>query len=702
MSGLDHVAVAAMGYTPTPVIPCTKSPLLPNWPRYIPEGDDLKRWASGGFSTGIIVGSDLVALDADALDIKHASIINHTVEVLAGKGPVRIGKSPKALYLFRANRNLITRRIPFDGGEIDVMRGPRQFVAAGIHPDTKQPYTWPRPLKAKADLPELTQEMFDAIAAELEKTLPNTRRSADKSLNDGAISVPQDLLRGDVKVVRSAMKAMPNGADVDRDAWIRVMLGLRGALQDDPEEAFALWEEWSERWDGEAKGHDYLKKTWDSFHAPWGLGYREICERAEKATGGAWTPAGVWFDDLGEAPRGETEREDDAARETAIAWLDPGDWHGVAPAAREWEVAGWIPRHEVTLLYGDGGIGKTLLIHQYATAAAAGVPWLGQATRPARVMCFFCEDDARELHRRQIDINKALGVEMTDLGGLRIASRKYGDNLLALWDRNTGAMKRQAIWEKLRADALAFGADVVVVDTLADTYGGSEIDRSQVNAFVKSCLGRLAAAIGGSVIALGHPSLAGKASGSGTSGSTAWSNAARSRLFLRYPKGVESGDVRELEGMKSNYGPKGALLKLRWQSGAFAMLASNMPGVSGRQNAAQKTAGGLGERLGYARGSVDAAALDAVGAALEFCAGVPMNMSPKSPRYAARVLRSRCSDMTGMLGDAEIVNALNRLDGSGHLQVSKLGLDASRKPIFGLRVSDELSESENDESDLFG
>ena len=170
---------------------------------------------------------------------------------LAIAGPSGSGKTYTALELATGIQSVV-------GGEIDVMRGPRQFVAAGIHPDTKQPYTWPRPLKAKADLPELTQEMFDAIAAELEKTLPNTRRSADKSLNDGAISVPQDLLRGDVKVVRSAMKAMPNGADVDRDAWIRVMLGLRGALQDDPEEAFALWEEWSERWDGEAKTETVL------------------------------------------------------------------------------------------------------------------------------------------------------------------------------------------------------------------------------------------------------------------------------------------------------------------------------------------------------------------------------------------------------------------------------------------------------------
>lgn len=54
---------------------------------------------------------------------------------------------------------------------------------------------------------------------------------------------------------------------------------------------------------------------------------------------------------------------------------------------------------------------------------------------------------------------------------------------------------------------LSHSGAVVIVDTIADTYGGNEIDRAQVNAFVKSCLGRLAQAIGGTVIALGHPSM---------------------------------------------------------------------------------------------------------------------------------------------------------------------------------------------------
>lgn len=366
-----------------------------------------------------------------------------------------------------------------------------------------------------------------------------------------------------------------------------------------------------------------------------------------------------------------------------IKWVRPSEWSGVEPPEREWDVVGWVPRYEVTLLYGDGGIGKTLIIHQLATAMAAGVSWLGQETRQRRVMCFFCEDSEDELLRRQIDINRALGVEWGAIDDrLRIASRKYMDNLLALWDRNTGAMKRAAVWQQLRDDAVAFGADVVIVDTIADTHGGSEIDRGQVNAFVKSCLGRLAKEINGSVIALGHPSTAGKSSGSGTSGSTAWSNAVRSRMYLRYPKGVEKGNVRELEGMKLNYGPKGNLLKLRWQAGAFVLVASSKPAdVAGADAGAALMAGA----------SIEDVARNAVLDALRRCGDARMSLASNSANYAPKVLKKLEPDLLEALSLGEVEEALRRLEREGAIAAGKVGMDEWRKPVHGLVVRDIVS-----------
>jgi hypothetical protein len=60
------------------------------------------------------------------------------------------------------------------------------------------------------------------------------------------------------------------------------------------------------------------------------------------------------------------------------------------------------------------------------------------------------------------------------------------------------------------------------------------------------------------------------------SGSTQWSNAARSRLYFTAGKMPDDGqsDVRELRVMKSNYGPPGEIVRLRWRNGVFVPLTS--------------------------------------------------------------------------------------------------------------------------------
>jgi hypothetical protein len=74
------------------------------------------------------------------------------------------------------------------------------------------------------------------------------------------------------------------------------------------------------------------------------------------------------------------------------------------------------------------------------------------------------------------------------------------------------------------------------------------------------------------VTVLSHPSLAGMASGSGISGSTAWHGAFRFRQYLKGSKtetDEPDDDLRELEFKKNQYGPKGETLVLRYQRGLF-------------------------------------------------------------------------------------------------------------------------------------
>ncbi len=371
----------------------------------------------------------------------------------------------------------------------------------------------------------------------------------------------------------------------------------------------------------------------------------------------------------------------------ASGWIDPTQWDGKPIPPRQWEVEGWIPRGEVTLLYGDGGVGKSLLAHQYATAAATGRSWLGQKTRPGRVMCFMCEDSADELQRRQADINGVLHVAHTELGNLRLQSRKHSDNALGVWDRSAGTLKLTPAWHQLKRDAVDFGADVVVIDTLSDVFVGDEINRTQVNAFVKVCLGRLAAAFGGSVIALGHPSVAGRNSGTGTSGSTAWSNAVRSRLYLRYPDRSERGNIRELEGMKLNYGPKGSLLKIKWSRGAFDVVA-------GKVTASDTATGWPATSIPALDDAAEAATL----AALNECVGTALSPAPNSAHYTPKVLKRRVPEELQAYSIEEIGEAVARLERKNLIRQDVVGKSPSRHPIKGYvvlpaKTSDEIKAS---------
>jgi hypothetical protein len=263
--------------------------------------------------------------------------------------------------------------------------------------------------------------------------------------------------------------------------------------------------------------------------------------------------------------RGDTAETPNEGLRDGLIINPPLHWTAPAPL-RQWLIDQWIPIGYVTGLYGDGGVGKSLLAQQLLSSTALALPWLGLPIRGGRAFGFMCEDDASELHRRQEGINRAYGVNMGNLEFLRISARLGFDNLLMTFDfENRG--KPTGLFAELCEWLDRFRPRLVVLDTLADIFGGNEINRSQARQFVQAIGGNIARRYECAVVMPAHPSISGLNSGAGTSGSTGWNNTMRSRLYVTRPD--EESDLRLISRMKSNYAPKGGEITATYENGAF-------------------------------------------------------------------------------------------------------------------------------------
>ncbi|MEF2548906.1 AAA family ATPase [Aurantimonas sp. E1-2-R+4] len=271
-------------------------------------------------------------------------------------------------------------------------------------------------------------------------------------------------------------------------------------------------------------------------------------------------------------PLRRAKRELEAANDNIpLPVINPAEWHGKPVPEREWFVEGLIPLRTVTLLSGDGGLGKSLLALQLGVAAATGSTCLDMEPTQGRVLYVGAEDEADEFHRRMDAILKNAGGSFADLGGsfllVPLADR---DAVLGAPDK-AGHINPTPLMASLIEQVTAFDPVFIVLDTSADMFGGDEIKRAQVRQFV-GMLRTIAITCDCAVLLLSHPSLDGMRSGSGTSGSTAWNNSVRSRLYLTAGEGQDADpDARLLTTKKANYGKTGGELKMRWQDGVFVL-----------------------------------------------------------------------------------------------------------------------------------
>ena len=619
------------GFAPVPIPRGEKGPRLRDWTAFRTSPDTIARDFAPNGNVGIILGaSQLCDVDLDCAEaVEIGAMRLPTTGAIFG----RAGRGASH-YLYRADGAKVAFVDPLMTGKdatiIELRCGPHQTMAPpSIHPcgevvswicdgepatvdykDLRAAVetiaaavlvvrygdgthnlvdidTWPAAVR---NAPEIIRAR---VAEWLGKTTPRveplSERAKQKERGNGATHAGDEF-----SYIRAALDHID--AD-DRDTWLKV----GGALHDSGHSwGRILWDDWSRRSAKfDARDQD---DTWASYRRSTGrkAGIGTIVALAQ-ANGFADKKNDYRADrPHGNAPNDDVRPDEpehvrrDFDERIHVEQPEPNrdvpepleiirfsEYVGAIIPERQFVVQRQIPCGVCTILSGDGGLGKSILMQMLQTALAIGGEWCGIPCDQLTSFAIYCEDDKDELLRRQKSINAFYGIDDANgrlLYNAPAVSRIGKDNLLMVFD-SRGRAEKTRFFQQLREQVLDEKHKLLGLDCLVELFGGDEIKRPQVRQFM-SALNGLAHEIGGAVLLNAHPSAAGLSSGSGTSGSTDWNNAARSRLYLAIPKPEKDGaepdeDARILTRKKANYAKRGEIIELRYHNGVFVMDQSD-------------------------------------------------------------------------------------------------------------------------------
>lgn len=269
---------------------------------------------------------------------------------------------------------------------------------------------------------------------------------------------------------------------------------------------------------------------------------------------------------------------DDHNRPAPLRVRDASDLVEGKIAKREWLIPSVLVKRSITLFTGDGGVGKSLMSQCLQVAAALGKDWIGLPVPVMNSLGVYCEDDDDELDRRFEDICRFYDCRFKDLDNrVRYISRVGEENELVRYNGRGDNVKpvKTALYHAINEEIKDSAAQLIILDTAGDVFGGNENIRSQVRSFV-NIVRKLAIPRNGGVILNAHPSKSSLVDGSNFSGSTAWHGSVRNRIFLSKPRkraGDEEDegptDDRVLRIMKSNYSQGGGKIDCKWENGVI-------------------------------------------------------------------------------------------------------------------------------------
>lgn len=550
----DALSYAANGWPVFPLLPNTKRPATEHGLKDASTDPDTIRawWARWpAANIGIALPPDVLAVDVDVKDIDgFASLAALTVE--HGELPATLTAETASggwhLYFRKPTDVRVKNRVGIRPG-IDV-RAQGGYLVAPPSTIGGRAYRWLNDDDA-ADCPDW---LLDVLTEEKKATTsPATAPQALQSTARDAYS------QRALERATSAVVAAPEGGRNDAlngAAYGLARLAAAGRL--DWHHAAAMMERAALAAGLEP---DEVRKTLESAHASGQTSpnYEGLPDQRNHRQSAGFEP----LED--EEPSGPLLTPVSVADVLTAPSPPPRFvWHG------------YLPRGVVSMLGAHGGTGKSYISLMLAVAVATGRPLFGVDTERERVVFVSLEDAGHVVRHRLAHICREWSIAPEELTNLQILDGTDNPELFATnGGRDAGTTTRSYA----ELCAVAKGAGLVIVDNASDAYGGDEIQRRQVRAFIRS-LGWIARDNDSAVLLLAHvdknTSRAGKADGGeGYSGSTAWHNSVRSRLFMT--RDAQGG--LKLEHQKINHGKLREPVHLFWPTDGLPQVDLPPTGV---------------------------------------------------------------------------------------------------------------------------
>lgn len=238
-----------------------------NWRKHTPTLADAIRWDAVGANIGL-KADFFPGVDIDTMDLPMAKIIRNVALNTLGLAPIRIGNSPKHTLVYRTEEPFSRMRLWIDDRKhlVEVLGQGQQYLVAGTHPATMQPYRWVTDIPKASALTLIDRDKAMKFLLALEKVISDRGGSAVLEGNGRVVEhvgvVQGELIAPSIQMLTDAVGRIPNDNDTfpERRDYLRMGYAIKASAGAHVAKGEAIFQGWAARWEGNSTfaGNDPL------------------------------------------------------------------------------------------------------------------------------------------------------------------------------------------------------------------------------------------------------------------------------------------------------------------------------------------------------------------------------------------------------------------------------------------------------------